>query len=146
MISRTKWLGLVFVVIVTAVSVRHLTSEPAKFRARNSEQMPSSPDIADGPMMMELYSPYCPSCSQMAPLVESLAKSCDAQGVSVVQYDISAAENEHLVDELSIDAVPTFVFIDETGRETERLVGKQTADALHSGLVGIGGRACDGRS
>jgi len=146
MISRAKLLGLVFVVTVTAVSVHHLTSDPKKFRARNSEKIPSSTDVVDGPMMMELYSPYCPSCSQMAPLVESLAKSCEAEGVSVVQYDISAVENEYLVDELSIEAVPTFVFIDETGREIERLVGKQSADALHSGLAGIGGRACDGRS
>lgn len=146
MISHAKWLGLVFVMIITAVSVHHLMSGSGKFRVQISEKMPSSPDVVDGPIMMELYSPYCPSCSQMAPLVESLAKSCEAEGVSVVQYDISAAENEYLVDELSIEAVPTFVFIDESGRETERLVGKQTADALHSGLAGIGGRACDGRS
>lgn len=146
MISRAKLLGLVFVAIVTAVSIRHLTSGTVKSNFRISDKTPASADAVDGPMMMELYSPYCPSCSQMAPLVDSLAKSCEAEGVSVVQYDISAAENEYLVDELSIEAVPTFVFIDETGRETARLVGKQTFDALHFGLAGIGGRACDGRS
>lgn len=97
-------------------------------------------------MMLELYAPYCPSCNQMAPLVRALAENCASEGVSVVQYDISTLENEHLVEELDIEAVPTFLFFDETGKESARLVGKQSADTLQSKLSGIGGRACDGRS
>lgn len=141
----TKGFGVLFVVVVTAVALQ--------FSARPSVK--SSPTVTadiipknntDGPMMLELYAPYCPSCNQMAPLVRALAENCAAEGVSVVQYDISTTENEHLVEELDIEAVPTFLFFDQTGKESARLVGKQSEDTLRSKLSGIGGRACDGRS
>ncbi len=141
--SIAKIFSLAAVAGVMLWSVRALTEHSRS--APTSAKTEASYDD-DGPMMLELYTPYCPSCSQMAPLVRNLAEDCANQGVSVVQFDISAEENEHLVDELDIRAVPTFLFIDQTGRETARLVGKQTAEALESRLSDIGGRACGGRT
>lgn len=145
MVFRSKLVVTAFILAAAILFIRHLTGADTKAPHRNTS--PDAPKAAalSGPVMLELYTPYCPSCSQMAPLVEDLAKSCAAEGVSVVQYDISTAENEYLVEELSIEAVPTFLFFDGSGRETARLVGKQTADALHAGLADIGGARCGNR-
>jgi len=144
--SLSKILAVAAVAILTVLSVRALTraSSPAHTGAFG-DSMQSAREEA-GPMMMELYSPYCPSCSQMAPLIRDLAADCASEGVSIVQFDISTKENEHLADELDIDAVPTFVFIDETGQETARLVGKQSAEALQARLSDIGGASCGDRT
>lgn len=145
MFSRSKLVVMAVILAATILSIRHLTFADTKEPHRSPATDAPAAAALSGPVMLELYTPYCPSCSQMAPLVEDLAKSCAAEGVSVVQYDISAAENEYLVEELRIEAVPTFLFFDGSGRETARLVGKQTADALHAGLADIGGARCGNR-
>ena len=144
--SLSKILAVAAVVVLTVLSVRVLTPAASPSHTGASADSAQKTPGEAGPMMMELYSPYCPSCSQMAPLVRDLAADCASEGVSIVQFDISTKENEHLADELDIDAVPTFVFIDETGQETARLVGKQSAEALQDGLSVIGGAACGDRT
>ena len=94
------------------------------------------------PRMMELYTPYCPSCQEMAPVVEQLKARCDHKGVQVLQVDVSRTENESFAEEYGIDAVPTFIFIDENGIETTRLVGKQRASTLQQHLATISGKRC----
>ena len=92
--------------------------------------------------MVELYTPYCPACKEMAPLVQGLVGSCRHEGVDVQTVDISREENEHLIDKLNVSAVPTFIFINETGYETARLVGRQSAETLIDHLAEIGGASC----
>jgi len=143
-----KALALSAVVLATALSLRQLSrSAPPEAPAVATVAEPS-PDTqaTEGPMMLELFTPYCPSCRQMAPLVDRLAGACPRNGVAVHQYDISTPEHEHLAEELEVRAVPTFVFIDETGTEISRLVGKQTEKSLAAGLADIGGAACADRS
>ena len=145
-----KQVGILLVAAVTAVSIWKLTGPalpgaPSPPDTRTSVGTDPQEDTA-GPMMLELYTPYCPSCLQMAPVVDRLAGACPQNGVQVRQYDISTAENEHLMKELEIQAVPTFVFIDEAGMEVSRLVGKQSAETIESRLADIGGAACADRS
>lgn len=148
--TSTKALALFAVALVTAVSLWKLsgTESPKPRTEAAAPVAQAAPDglDAEGPMMLELFTPYCPSCRQMAPLVDRLVGACPRNGVAVHQYDISAPEHEHLADELEVRAVPTFVFIDETGTEISRLVGKQTAESLAAGLADIGGAACADRS
>jgi thiol-disulfide isomerase/thioredoxin len=94
------------------------------------------------PRMMELFAPYCPSCREMDPLVTKLKEKCHNKGVQVVQVDISQTGNERFVDEYDIDAVPTFIFIDDSGQETGRLVGKQPETTLKDHLSSIAGPEC----
>ena len=146
----TKRIGIFAVAVITLLSVRELSvrssSERSAPQQHASATATAASESVEGPMMLELYTPHCPSCLQTAPLISRLAQTCTEKGVSVVQIDISAEENEHLIDELNIEAVPTFVFIDKSGRETARLVGKQTEDTLESRLSDIGGAACSNRT
>jgi thioredoxin 1 len=97
----------------------------------------------DLPKMVELFTPTCPSCRAMDPLLTALKQKCEDRGVGVDKIDISKRQNEHLVDELDVLAVPTFVFLDENGQETSRLVGKQTEATLQQHLQALGGRCTD---
>lgn len=101
-----------------------------------------SADQLETPRMMELYTPYCPSCQAMAPVVEQLKARCGSKGVQVLQVDVSRVENESLAEAYGIDAVPTFIFIDENGLETTRLVGAQQASTLRQHLALISGERC----
>ncbi len=95
-----------------------------------------------GPMLMEFSSPYCPSCRKTAPLIEKLTDACPKQGINVIQYDASNDENSYLVQQLSIQVLPSVVFFDESGNEVARLEGIQTEETIASYLKKIGGQAC----
>jgi cytochrome c-type biogenesis protein len=95
-----------------------------------------------GARMVEVFTPHCSVCKAMAPLVNALVGSCRHQGVLVETVDVSREENEHIIEELEVEAVPTFIFISETGVETTRLVGRQSAEALIEHLSEIGGAKC----
>ena len=148
--TSRKQVGIPAVAVVIAVSIWKLTApataEAPPTHTTRTEVLTQPAEDTAGPMMMELYTPYCPSCLQMAPVIDRLAGTCPQNGVQVRQYDVSAAENAHLMEELEIQAVPTFVFIDEAGMEVSRLVGKQSAETLESRLADIGGAACADRS
>jgi thiol:disulfide interchange protein len=55
---------------------------------------------------------------------------------------VSKPTSTHLVEELHIVGVPTFLFFDELGLEALRLVGEQTEDTLMRALAQVGGEAC----
>ena len=137
---------ILFIAAGTVSSIWKLTASNEARRSPTPAVQTAVSDEAPGPMMLELYTPYCPSCLQMAPVIDRLAGTCPKNGVQVRQYDVSTAENEHLLEELEVHAVPTFVFIDEAGVEVSRLVGKQSKETLESRLADIGGAACADRS
>ncbi len=95
----------------------------------------------EAPRMMELYTPYCSSCQAMAPVVTALRAKC-GPAVQVLQIDLSLARNEPLVDALNIEAIPTFIFIDEDGEEVHRLVGRQEEATLRKHLADVSDHRC----
>ena len=98
------------------------------------------------PRMVELYSPYCPACMKMKPVVEALVSQCDYRGVRLEMIDVSSEENERLMDHYRVRAVPTFLFLDEYGIEVARLVGSQTEQSLKQALSALRGKECPGMS
>jgi cytochrome c-type biogenesis protein len=99
-------------------------------------------DVADFPQMLEIFSEDCPSCKKMAPIVDKIKGRCTKEGVRVDAVDVSKPTSTHLVEELHIIGVPTFLFFDELGLEALRLVGEQTEGTLMRALVQVGGEAC----
>jgi thiol-disulfide isomerase/thioredoxin len=94
--------------------------------------------------MLELYTPWCPTCVKMKSVVEELAARCAGNGVSIEAVDVSQSENERVAEQYGVSAVPTFLFLDENGVESGRLVGAQTATDLRRGLKALGGDSCGG--
>jgi cytochrome c-type biogenesis protein len=99
-------------------------------------------DVAAFPQMLELFSEDCPSCKKMEPIMDKIKGRCTKEGVRVDAVDVSKPTSNHLVQELQIVGVPTFLFFDELGLESMRLVGEQTEVTLMRALSQVGGQAC----
>lgn len=103
------------------------------------------PEATKGlPVMVELYKEDCGVCQKMKPTVESITSQCDEKGVHVRTVDIGKPENRHLVKKFKLVGVPTFVFLDEHGNETARLVGEQTEQSLKQTISILRGEPCPG--
>jgi len=96
------------------------------------------------PRMLELYTPWCPTCVKMKPVVEDLAARCAGNGVRIDTVDVSRDENARITERYGVRAVPTFLFLDENGVESGRLVGVQTAMDLRRGIKELAGASCGG--
>jgi thioredoxin-like negative regulator of GroEL len=96
------------------------------------------------PRMIAIHASYCSVCSEMKPLLESLVNQCDKKDVRVDVFDVSSEENEYLLDEHRVVALPTYLFVDGAGREVARLVGKQPDSTLRQALGALRGEECPG--
>ncbi len=118
----------------------------------NASRIETLSELLDGsvengtrlPAMVELYTADCTACKQMKPVLEHIYKQCDNNGVKVKTIDVSLPENRHLPGQLQVVGVPTFLFVDESGKEMARLVGQQTESALKQGLSALRGKPCPG--
>jgi thiol:disulfide interchange protein len=98
------------------------------------------------PTMLELYREGCHVCKSMKPVVDSIKNQCDQKGVHVKTLDVSKPENRHLIKEFRLVGVPTFIFLDEAGEETARLVGEQSESALKQTISVLRNEPCPGVS
>ena len=96
------------------------------------------------PRMVAVHSGYCSICHEMKPLLDRVRKECSKSEVEIDIVDISSMEDEHLIDEYRVVALPTYLFIDQKGHEAARLVGAQTDAALRQALSALTGRECPG--
>lgn len=98
----------------------------------------------DGPTMVEFMSPSCTICQRMAPVVAAAGSTCAGQGVTPRTVDVSRPESAGLVARYGIRGIPTFLFLDGTGREVARLVGEQPLSVLDQSLAVLSGHRCEG--
>ncbi|MBN2804015.1 MAG: sulfite exporter TauE/SafE family protein [Deltaproteobacteria bacterium] len=98
------------------------------------------------PTMLELYREGCHVCKSMKPVVESIQNQCDQKGVHVKTLDVSKPENRHLIKKYRLVGVPTFIFLDESGEETARLVGEQSESAIKQTISVLRNEPCPGVS
>jgi thioredoxin 1 len=71
---------------------------------------------------IELGSVRCIPCQQMQPIMKSIEKKYPTQ-VKVVFYDVWTEAGVPYAQKYGIQAIPTQVFLDETGKEFFRHVG-----------------------
>lgn len=86
--------------------------------------------LKGGPVVVEFWAAYCPSCTKMHPVVERLAD--DLKGsVRVVMVDIKT--NRKWAARYHIELIPTFIYY-EDGKEKARAVGAMSGEALKEKL------------
>ena len=102
----------------------------------------SQATVTGTPMMVELYSKDCHICQQMKPVVDQISDHCQGKSVLIETFDVSKPENRDLISRHRVVGVPTFVFLDATGAEVARLVGRQTAGSLKQALAVLRGESC----
>ena len=73
--------------------------------------------VAQAQGLIEFVQPNCPACRQIEPTVERL----ELAGVRVVRCRASAADP--VCRTLGIRTTPTFIAVDRSGHEVDRIVG-----------------------
>ncbi|MEP7377000.1 MAG: thioredoxin domain-containing protein [Chitinophagaceae bacterium] len=79
---------------------------------------------ADKTVLVDIGAVWCAPCQKMAPVIDSLTTS---QEVSFILLKIEGGEQEELVKQLSVNALPTFI-VYKKGKEVWRkqgIVGRQ---------------------
>lgn len=79
-------------------------------------------DIKYKVTFVELGSVRCIPCQQMQPVMKSIGQKFSTQ-VKVIFYDVWTEEGAPYGKKYAIEAIPTQVFLDETGKEYFRHVG-----------------------
>lgn len=86
-----------------------------------------------GVAMVEMYSPTCPHCQKMAPIISEIAKE-NAGKYKIGKLNIYAYST--LGTNYNVSSVPAFLFFKD-GKEVQRLVGEQSKDKLLETLAEI---------
>jgi thioredoxin len=79
-----------------------------------------------GVVMVDMYSPTCPHCQKMGPIVTATAK--EVEGKYKVGK-LNAVINSDLATSYKIESVPALIFFKD-GVEAKRLIGEQTKEKL----------------
>jgi len=145
-IEKAIGVVLLFIAGMLAVDVAREAAVPPPPRPESkTESTTAGVDTTDDlPVMTELYKEDCPICQKMKPVVAALKAQCDQRGVQIRTFDINRPENRRLVEKFRLVGVPTFVFVDELGMETARLVGEQTEQSLKQAISVLRGEPCPG--
>jgi cytochrome c-type biogenesis protein len=86
------------------------------------------------PRVVELVSRACPVCLRMEPVVAQARERCAGRALAVEKRFVEDPAGEQLASRHAVRGVPTFLLLDEEGREVSRLVGEQTLAALESAM------------
>lgn len=77
------------------------------------------------PVLIEFYSDTCPVCRSMIPIINAIERDCSGRNLALVKININSPGAAPLIKKYRIFGVPTFVFLDSSGKEVARLLGYQ---------------------
>jgi len=105
---------LVVGLLLTGCSDKKAKEEPIKASVvTSSEKLPK---------MVDFWSPTCPPCRAMMPILEKLHVEY-AHAFELEKVDVSQAENQQRSRENQIQYIPTQIFYDENGKQIFRHTG-----------------------
>jgi thioredoxin 1 len=81
----------------------------------------TSSDAASPPVLLDFHADWCGPCQKMRPIVKQLKQN---------KFPVKSVDIDHDPDDLAtryrVQAVPTFVVVDGSGRELDRTKGTRT--------------------
>ncbi len=105
---------LVIGLLLTGCSDKKVKEEPQK------ASVVTSTDKL--PKMVDFWSPTCPPCKAMLPILAELHEEY-AHAFELVKVDVSKAENQTLAIQNQIQYIPTQIFYDENDKQIFRHTG-----------------------
>jgi len=97
-----------------------------------------------GARILEFTADDCPVCRRMRPVVDRLVAACRELDTRIVRVDVATPQGRALADRHGVRGTPTFVLIDESGRETKRLLGERTQADVAAAVEATFGLSCWG--
>lgn len=88
----------------------------------------------DRPVLVDFWAQWCGPCKAQAPILDQVAA---AQGERAVIAKLDVDEAPQTAEAHGVRSIPTLLVF-RHGREVARLVGLQSAAALHSTLGAVG--------
>ena len=120
--------------LLTGVLILVATAAAAELPSASDAEATAA--LASGkPTLIDLGSRGCPSCTQMAPVLEELAGA--HRGRANVLF-IDVREDGAAARRFAIRLIPTQIFFDAAGREVSRHVGALDHAGLVQGLRAAG--------
>jgi thioredoxin 1 len=116
----TGLIALMLVSLVVTVKAPTATAAPAQL-----------------PQLIELFSPTCPHCQRMAPVIDKVRAQVQGKA-EIVAIDIG--KNAAAADKYEVSAIPTLVFLDAAGKEVFRHVGEFPAEDILAKMRELGWR------
>jgi thioredoxin 1 len=94
----------------------------------------ASGEVSGKPVVIDFWSPGCPPCEAMEPLMAQLEEEYGDR-VDFKAYNTS--EEQGKANEFGIMYVPTFFFIDAEGNIVSKAVGQQSIETMRSKIEAL---------
>jgi len=85
---------------------------------------------ADSTVLVDFWAPWCGPCRMQTPILEALSKEVNGT-VKIVK--LNTDENNQTALQYGIRSIPTLIIF-KNGKETDRMIGVQSAEVLKSKL------------
>ena len=99
----------------------------------NEQELDALLRESEGPVLLDLWAPWCAPCRAVAPALDSIAKGYEGQA-TVAKVNIDEAPE--VARRLGVSSIPTLVVFDR-GAEVSRHVGVQPESALARALDSV---------
>lgn len=83
-------------------------------------------------ILYDFWAAWCGPCKVMHPIIEDIEKSYGDK-IVVKKYDVDAAENQAIVQQYQVMAMPTYI-IEKGGQVVQQFVGAQAKQTLTAAL------------
>jgi cytochrome c-type biogenesis protein len=97
-----------------------------------------------GAHILEFTAEDCPVCRRMRPVIDRLVAACRELDTRIVRVDVATPQGRALADHHGVRGTPTFLLIDEAGRELNRLLGERTREDVAAAVEATLGISCWG--
>ena len=87
-------------------------------------------DETEQPMLIDMWAAWCGPCRMIAPIIDALAGEFSGRAV-IAKLDVDA--NPRTASRFGVRSIPTLLIL-KGGREVDRIVGVQSAEAIRSRL------------
>lgn len=105
--------------LVSGLLLAGCSDKKAKAERKKASTVTSTEKL---PKMVDFWSPTCPPCRQMMPILAELQEEYD-HAFKLVKVDTSKPENRDLAIQNQIQYIPTQIFYDENGKQLFRHTG-----------------------
>lgn len=96
----------------------------------------SEGEFADGPGMLYFYSPDCPICQSMKPIVDELEDEYGRE-FAIVRVNVDRPQGESRARAHGIIGQPSFLIFNSSNEEARRLMGPQERETLRLAIESV---------